>query len=63
MHLLVPMLISRTPGAPYFDERGVHNFLALILQHGSRAGITNTDELVTFIVRYSSDRVCGVIRT
>ncbi|KAJ7861605.1 hypothetical protein B0H13DRAFT_1900445 [Mycena leptocephala] len=56
------MPIPRTPNAPYFDERGVRGFLALILQHGSNAGITNADELVSFIVRYSSDRVREVIQ-
>jgi hypothetical protein len=56
------MPIPRTPNAPYFDEHGVRNFLALILQHGSNAGITDPDELVTFIVRYSSDRVREVIQ-
>jgi hypothetical protein len=45
------MPIPRTPGAPYFDERGVRAFLDCILQHGSNAGITNADELVSFLVR------------
>ncbi|KAJ7775404.1 hypothetical protein B0H16DRAFT_1756736 [Mycena metata] len=62
MLLLVPMPIPRTPNAPYFDERGVRTFLRLILQHGSNVGIQNADELVTFIVRYSSDRVREVIQ-
>ncbi|KAJ7168842.1 hypothetical protein C8R46DRAFT_1218227 [Mycena filopes] len=60
--LLTPMPIPRTPNAPYFDERGVRTFLQLILQHGLNAGITDADELVTFIVRYSSDRVREVIK-
>ncbi|KAJ7601406.1 hypothetical protein DFH06DRAFT_1026146, partial [Mycena polygramma] len=55
------MPIPRTPGAPYFDQHGVTNFLNLILQHGSNAGIHNPDDLVSFIVRYSSDRVREVI--
>jgi hypothetical protein len=46
----------------YFDEHGVRNFLALILQHGSNAGITDPDELFTFIARHSSDRVGEVIQ-
>ncbi|KAJ7853249.1 hypothetical protein B0H13DRAFT_1904231 [Mycena leptocephala] len=62
MCLLIPMPIPRTPGAPYFDEHGVTNFLNLILQHGSNAGISNPDELVSFIVRYSSDRVREIIQ-
>jgi hypothetical protein len=45
----------------YFDEHGVRNFLALILQHGSNAGITDPDELFTFIARHS-DRVGEVIQ-
>ncbi|KAJ6553427.1 hypothetical protein B0H19DRAFT_1156414 [Mycena capillaripes] len=61
MRLLVPMPIPRTPGAPYFDERGVGSFLNLILQHGSNAGINDADQLVSFIVRYSSDRVREII--
>ncbi|KAF8144840.1 hypothetical protein K438DRAFT_2029004 [Mycena galopus ATCC 62051] len=62
LRLLVPMPVLRTPNAPYFDKRGVRAFLALILQHGSCAGITDADELVSFIVRYSSDRVRAVIQ-
>ncbi|KAJ7713879.1 hypothetical protein B0H16DRAFT_1702253 [Mycena metata] len=62
MRLLIPMPIPRTPNAPYFDERGVRDFLALILQYGSNAGITNPDALVSYIVRYSSDRVREVIQ-
>ncbi|KAJ7810067.1 hypothetical protein B0H14DRAFT_3757972 [Mycena olivaceomarginata] len=62
VRLLIPMPIPRTPNATYFDERGVRAFLTLILQHGSCAGITNADELVSFIVRYSSDRVRAVIQ-
>ncbi|KAJ7705641.1 hypothetical protein B0H16DRAFT_1901798 [Mycena metata] len=58
----VPMPIPRTPHAPYFDEREVRHFLHLILQNGSNAGIIDADELVTFIVRYSSDRVREIIR-
>lgn len=55
MRLLIPMPIPRTPGAPYFDVRGVRNSLALILQHGSNAGITDADKLVTFIVRWKGE--------
>ncbi|KAJ6523754.1 hypothetical protein B0H19DRAFT_1276842 [Mycena capillaripes] len=62
MRLLVPMPIPRTHGAPYFDERGVSSFLNLILQHGSNAGINDADQLVSFIVRYSSDRVREIIQ-
>ncbi|KAJ7366309.1 hypothetical protein DFH08DRAFT_165500 [Mycena albidolilacea] len=62
MRLLIPMPIPRTPGAPNFDERGVRASLDCILQHGSNAGITNADELVSFLVYYSSDRVREVIQ-
>ncbi|KAJ7212384.1 hypothetical protein B0H12DRAFT_1079440 [Mycena haematopus] len=62
MRLLVPMPIPHTPGAPYFDEHGVRAFLDLILLHGSNAGISDADELVSFIVRYSSQRVRQVIQ-
>jgi hypothetical protein len=51
------MPIPRTPNAPYFDEHGIREVLALIFQHGSNAGIDEAEELVSFIVRYSSDRV------
>ncbi|KAJ6481533.1 hypothetical protein C8R47DRAFT_590684 [Mycena vitilis] len=62
MRLLVPMPVPRTPNAPYFDQRGVTDFLNLILQHGSNAGIDDADDLVSFIVHYSSDRVREVIQ-
>jgi hypothetical protein len=62
MQLLIPMPVPRTSTAPYFDERGVRAYLSLILQHGVNTGITDPDLLVSFIVRYSSDRVRAVIQ-
>ncbi|KAK6991689.1 hypothetical protein R3P38DRAFT_2572046, partial [Favolaschia claudopus] len=62
MQLLVPMPVSRTPEAPYFDERGVRAFLDRILLHGLNAGITNPDELVSYIVFYPSYRVRELIQ-
>ncbi|KAF7342360.1 hypothetical protein MVEN_01824600 [Mycena venus] len=56
------MPVPRTPNAPYFDEHGPRAFLARILEHGLDAGITNADELVSYIVFYSSDRVREIIR-
>ncbi|KAJ7099648.1 hypothetical protein C8R44DRAFT_888357 [Mycena epipterygia] len=47
MNLLIPMPVPRTSNAPYFD---------------GKAGITDADALVDFIVRYSSDRVRAVIQ-
>ncbi|KAJ7810398.1 hypothetical protein B0H13DRAFT_1621122, partial [Mycena leptocephala] len=60
--LLVPMPIPRTQNAPLFNGRYVNDFLSLIAQHGANAGITNKDELVPYILQYSSDRVKDMIR-
>jgi hypothetical protein len=38
------------------------SFLNVILQHDSWSGITDANDLFTFIVRYSFDRVRAVIR-
>ncbi|KAJ7244539.1 hypothetical protein C8J57DRAFT_1525011 [Mycena rebaudengoi] len=60
--LLVPMPIPRTPQAPHFNGKYVTDFLTLITQHGVNAGISNKDELVPYIVQYSSDQVKDLIR-
>ncbi|KAJ7483025.1 hypothetical protein B0H11DRAFT_1651157, partial [Mycena galericulata] len=56
------MPIPRTPNAPHFNGKYVTDFLNLITQHGSNAGITDLDDLVPYIVQYSSDRVKDLIR-
>ena len=62
MSLHVPMLIPRTANMPYFDGPYVNDFLQLIIQHGANSGITDCDDLVTYIVQYSSDHVKDIIR-
>ncbi|KAJ3991203.1 hypothetical protein F5050DRAFT_1812816 [Lentinula boryana] len=60
-NLRVPMPIPRTRDAPHFNGRYIGDFLNRIVQHGAYAGITNTDELVNYIVEYSSDKVKDLI--
>ncbi|KAJ3792196.1 hypothetical protein GGU11DRAFT_750380 [Lentinula aff. detonsa] len=60
-NLRVPMPIPRTRDAPHFNGRYIGDFLNRIVQHGTYAGITNTDELVNYIVEYSSDKVKDLI--
>ena len=61
-NLQVPMPIPRMANAPYFDGRYINDFLQLIVQHGSTAGTTDLDTLVTYILQYSSDDVKDTIR-
>ncbi|KAJ7715510.1 hypothetical protein DFH07DRAFT_762754 [Mycena maculata] len=56
------MPIPRTPNAPHFNGKYVTDFLTLITQHGSNAGVTDLDDLVPYIVQYSSDAVKDLIR-
>ncbi|KAJ6543714.1 hypothetical protein DFH09DRAFT_1088578 [Mycena vulgaris] len=60
--LLTPMPIPCTPSAPYFDRSRVRDFLERILLHRANAGVMDTDSLVPYIVRYSSDRVRASIQ-
>lgn len=60
-NLRVPMPIPRTQNALFFNGRYIDDFLSRIVQHGAMAGITNADELVTYIVDYSSDMVKDLI--
>ncbi|KAJ6583446.1 hypothetical protein DFH09DRAFT_911588 [Mycena vulgaris] len=53
---------ARSPGAPRFDGKEVTSFLASIIQHGANAGIINPNELVSYILQYSSDDVRALIR-
>ncbi|SJL10028.1 uncharacterized protein ARMOST_13410 [Armillaria ostoyae] len=60
--LLYPMPIPGTANAPRFNGRFTKDYLGLIVQHGTSAGITDKDDLVDYIYRYSSDEVKEVIR-
>ncbi|KAJ6509574.1 hypothetical protein DFH09DRAFT_942565 [Mycena vulgaris] len=53
---------ARSPGAPRFDGREVTSFLASIIQHGANAGVVNPNELIPYILQYSSDDVRSLIR-
>ncbi|KAF7354482.1 hypothetical protein MVEN_01137400 [Mycena venus] len=60
--LRVPMPIPRTTNAPYFNGKYLADFLTILAQHGANAGITDLDDLVPYIVQYSSDEVKDLIR-
>ncbi|KAE9391569.1 hypothetical protein BT96DRAFT_945264 [Gymnopus androsaceus JB14] len=60
-NLWVPMPIPRTRDAPHFNGQYIGDFLNCIIQHGAYAGITNADNLVNYIVEYSSDKVKDLI--
>ncbi|KAJ6583154.1 hypothetical protein DFH09DRAFT_1076306 [Mycena vulgaris] len=60
--LQVPMPSAHSSGAPRFDGREVTAFLTSIVQHGANTGITDANELVQYIVQYSSDEVWNLIR-
>ncbi|THU75524.1 hypothetical protein K435DRAFT_880662 [Dendrothele bispora CBS 962.96] len=50
----VPMPIPGAPGAPVFNGDRASDFLVLLEQLGTQAGITDKDNLVEWIVRYST---------
>ncbi|KAJ7182565.1 hypothetical protein C8R43DRAFT_869195 [Mycena crocata] len=60
--LQVPMPSSRSAGAPRFEGKEVTSFLTSIVQHGGNAGITDIDELVPYILQYSSEPIRSLIR-
>ncbi|KAJ7118332.1 hypothetical protein C8R44DRAFT_790584 [Mycena epipterygia] len=60
--LRVPMPIPGTQNAPYFNGKYLSDSLAIVVQHGANAGITDLDLLVPYILQYSSDRVKDYIR-
>nr|GAT48677.1 predicted protein [Mycena chlorophos] len=60
--LHVPMPIACSQNAPFFNGKWAEDFLDQILQHAANAGITDDDELVDYIFKYSSDRVKENIR-
>ncbi|KAJ3718869.1 hypothetical protein C8R42DRAFT_560380, partial [Lentinula raphanica] len=56
------MPVPGMPDAPKFEGKDAREFLEQIEAHGSRAGITDQDKLVDFIVRYSSRGIKTDIR-
>ncbi|KAJ6474126.1 hypothetical protein C8R45DRAFT_1160278 [Mycena sanguinolenta] len=60
--LQVHMPIPGTANAPYFNGKYPSDFLEVLVQHGANAGITDLDNLVPYIVQYSSDEVKDLIR-
>ena len=60
--LNIPMPIPRSEAAPHYNGKYLDDFLSRVEQHGRNAGITNKDNLVTYIFQYCSDAVKDVIR-
>ncbi|KAJ3832459.1 hypothetical protein F5878DRAFT_646766 [Lentinula raphanica] len=60
--IIIPMPVPGMPDAPKFEGKDAREFLEQIEAHGSRAGITDNDKLVDFIVRYSSRSIKTDIR-
>ncbi|KAJ7782932.1 hypothetical protein B0H16DRAFT_1709763 [Mycena metata] len=60
--LRIPMPIPGTVNTPYFNGKYLSDFLLILVQHGSNAGIQDLDDLVPYIVQYSSDEVKDIIR-
>ncbi|KAJ3727164.1 hypothetical protein C8R42DRAFT_602890 [Lentinula raphanica] len=56
------MPVPGMPDAPKFEGKDAREFLEQIEAHGSRAGITDNNKLVDFIVRYSSRSIKTDIR-
>ncbi|KAJ3765183.1 hypothetical protein FB446DRAFT_655593 [Lentinula raphanica] len=56
------MPVPGMPDAPKFEGRDAKEFLEQIEAHGHRAGITDQDRLVDYIVRYSSRSIRSDIR-
>ncbi|KAJ7195851.1 hypothetical protein B0H12DRAFT_1331738 [Mycena haematopus] len=56
------MPIAGTANAPYFNGKYLTDFLTVLVQHGSNAGITDLNDLVPYILHYSSDEVKDLIR-
>ncbi|KIK58813.1 hypothetical protein GYMLUDRAFT_245893 [Collybiopsis luxurians FD-317 M1] len=59
--VIMPMPVSGTQDAPFFDGTRVKNFLKQLILHSTRAGITNKDQPVDYIVKYSSADVQCII--
>ena len=56
------MPIPATERAPLFTGDNVRQFLQLLIELEANAGITDRNELVPYIMRYSSNEVKKVIR-
>ena len=58
------MPVPRTPNAPVFDGQSVSvsMFLQILVQHGANAEIAHLDDLVPYILRYSTESVKEVIQ-
>ncbi|KAJ7301936.1 hypothetical protein DFH08DRAFT_723663 [Mycena albidolilacea] len=53
---------ARSSSAPRFEGKEVTSFLTSIVQHGANAGISDKDQLVSFILDYSTEDVRKLIR-
>jgi hypothetical protein len=60
--LIIPMPVPGTPGAPHFDGKDVREYLDTIEAHALRAGITDKDKMVNYILNYASVKVHKNIR-
>ncbi|KAJ3710009.1 hypothetical protein C8R42DRAFT_597817 [Lentinula raphanica] len=60
--LIMPMPVPGMPDAPKFEGKDTREFLEQIEAHGMRAGITDPNRLVDYIVRYSSRSIKNDIR-
>lgn len=60
-NLKVPMPIPRTANAPFFNGRYIDDFLNRILLHANQAGESDRDQMVKYILDYSSDQVKDTI--
>ena len=60
-NLRVPMPILRSANAPFFNGRYINDFLNRIVLHASQAGETDLDQMVKYILDYSSDQVKDII--
>ncbi|KAJ3994436.1 hypothetical protein F5050DRAFT_1696149 [Lentinula boryana] len=56
------MPIPRTPSAPHFNGWYIEDFLQQIILHATAAGETDQNQMVKYIVMYSSDQVKETIR-
>ncbi|KAF9008591.1 hypothetical protein BDZ89DRAFT_965120 [Hymenopellis radicata] len=55
--IYTPMPIPGTPAAPKYNGYNTKLFLDTLVLHGRAANITDKDDLIPYIVRYSSDEV------
>ncbi|KAF9059512.1 hypothetical protein BDP27DRAFT_1498178 [Rhodocollybia butyracea] len=60
--LIIPMPVLGTANAPLFEGKDTERYLKKIVQHGVRAGITDKDSLVDYILDYCSVEVYEFLR-